>query len=94
MPYHKGQKVDPADVLPDGAKFENIDEFKQLLLKDKDQLARALAEKLLTYATGARPDGGRPGRDRGDRRRRSRRRITASGRWSTRSCRARCFRTK
>ena len=34
---------------------QNIDEFKQLLLKDKDQLARALAEKLLTYATGAPP---------------------------------------
>src|SRR5262249_13112182 len=47
--------VDPADVLPDGTKFANIDEFKQLLLKDKKQLARALTEKLLTYATGAAP---------------------------------------
>jgi hypothetical protein len=53
MPYHKGPKVDPADVLADGRKFANIDEFKLLLLKDKDQLARALTEKLLTYATGA-----------------------------------------
>jgi hypothetical protein len=53
MPYHKGKKVDPADVMPDGQKFKNIDEFKELLLKDKDQLARALTEKLLTYATGA-----------------------------------------
>ena len=51
-----GLKVDPADVMPDGSKFKNIDEFKQLLLKDKDQLARALAEKLLTYATGAAPE--------------------------------------
>ena len=42
MPYHKGKPVDPADVLPDGRKFANIDEFKQLLLADKDQLARAL----------------------------------------------------
>ena len=41
--------------MPDGTKFANIDEFKQLLLKDKDQLARALAEKLLTYATGGVP---------------------------------------
>ena len=71
MRYQKGPKVDPADVLPDGAKFENIDEFKQLLLKDKDQLARALAEKLLTYATGGAPDDGRPAGDRGDRRARS-----------------------
>ena len=52
MPYHKGKPVDPADVLPDGQKFQNIDEFKQLLLKDKDQLARALAEKIVVYATG------------------------------------------
>jgi hypothetical protein len=55
MPYHKGRKVDPADVLADGRRFANIDEFKQLLLKDKDQLAHALTEKLLTYATGAKP---------------------------------------
>ncbi len=54
MPYHEGKKVDPSDVLPDGRKFANIDEFKQLLLKDKDQLARALTEKLVVYATGAR----------------------------------------
>ena len=55
MPYHKGKPVDPADLLPDGRKFANIDELKQLLLADKDQLARALTEKLLTYATGAAP---------------------------------------
>ena len=56
MPYRMGAKVDPSDVMPDGFKFANIDEFKQLLLKDKDQLARALTEKLLTYATGAAPE--------------------------------------
>ncbi len=55
MPYYQGRKVDPADILPDGRKFANIDEFKQLLLADKDLLARALTIKLLTYATGARP---------------------------------------
>lgn len=53
MPYLKGPKVDPADELPDGRRFQNIDELKQLLLQDKDQLARALTEKLVTYATGA-----------------------------------------
>jgi mono/diheme cytochrome c family protein len=56
MPYRMGLTVDPSDVMPDGSKFKDIDEFKQLLLKDKDQLARALAEKLLTYATGAAPE--------------------------------------
>ena len=56
MHYLKGPKVDPADLLPDGRRFRNIDEFKKLLLEDKDQLARALTEKLLTYATGAAPE--------------------------------------
>ncbi len=55
MRYRKGPAVDAADVLPDGQRFQNIDEYKQLLLKDKDQLARALAEKLLSYATGGTP---------------------------------------
>jgi hypothetical protein len=55
MPYLQGPKVDPADVLADGQKFRDIDEFKQLLLKDKDQLARNLTERLVTYATGAAP---------------------------------------
>ena len=55
MPYNHGLKVEPADVLPDGRRFANIDEFKQLLLADKDQLARALTTKLLIYATGAAP---------------------------------------
>jgi hypothetical protein len=48
--------VDPADVMPDGQTFRDIDEFKTLLLKDKDQVARALTEKLLTYATGRAPE--------------------------------------
>ncbi len=56
MPYRMGLKVDPSGELANGAKFADIDEFKALLLKDKDRLARALAVKLLTYATGAAPD--------------------------------------
>ncbi len=55
MPYLKGLKIDPADVLPDGRKFKNIDELKHLLLADKDQIARALTVKLVTYATGGPP---------------------------------------
>ena len=49
-------KVDPSDVLPDGQKFNNIDEFKKLLLANKDQVALALTRKLLTYATGGPPE--------------------------------------
>jgi mono/diheme cytochrome c family protein len=56
MPYLKGPRVDAGGVTPDGQRFRNIDEFKQLLLKDKDQLARALTVKLLTYATGGAPE--------------------------------------
>jgi hypothetical protein len=53
--YRNGPEVDAADVLADGRTFKDIDEFKQLLLDDKDQLARALIAKLLTYATGSSP---------------------------------------
>jgi hypothetical protein len=56
MPYAQGLKVEPADVLVDGRRFGDIDELKALLLKDKDQLARALTAKLVTYATGRAPD--------------------------------------
>ncbi|MBI3875602.1 MAG: DUF1585 domain-containing protein [Verrucomicrobia bacterium] len=52
MPYLQGPKVDPSDVLPDGHSFHDIDELKQLLLADKDQIARALTTKLLTYGIG------------------------------------------
>ena len=55
-PYARGPKVDPADALPDGRRFENVDELKKLLLADKEQLARGLTTKLLTYATGGRAD--------------------------------------
>ena len=55
MSYHKGKNVDPSDVLPSGERFENVDQFKQLLLNDTPQLARALTGKLLTYATGRAP---------------------------------------
>lgn len=50
-----GPAVDPSDELPDGRRFRNIDEYKQLLLEDKDQLARSLTEKLISYSTGAAP---------------------------------------
>jgi len=50
-----GPVVDPSDSLPDGRRFANIDEYKKLILDDKDQLARSLVEKLLAYSTGAAP---------------------------------------
>lgn len=53
--FWNGPAVDPSDTLTDGRSFRNIDEYKQLILEDKDQLARNLAEKLLAYGTGAAP---------------------------------------
>ena len=58
MPYLQGPKVDPADETADGQKFKDIDEYKQILLKDKEQLARNLTERLVTYSTGAAPQTG------------------------------------
>jgi hypothetical protein len=55
MRYKYGPAVDAGDVLPDGRQFRDIDEYRALLLSDRDQLARALAIKLLTYAIGAPP---------------------------------------
>ncbi len=42
-----------ADVDTDGT---TIDDLKKMLLADKDQLARSLAQKLATYATGGTPE--------------------------------------
>jgi hypothetical protein len=50
--YLEGPKVDPTGELGDGRRFKDIDEFKQLLLKEKDQVARAMARRLVVYATG------------------------------------------
>jgi hypothetical protein len=53
--YWDGPAVDPSDELSDGRRFRDIDEYKKLILEDKDQLARNLTEKLLAYGTGAAP---------------------------------------
>lgn len=49
----KGPPVDPSGELPDGRKFANIDQLKRLLLDQRDDVARNLANNLITYATGA-----------------------------------------
>ncbi|MFM8727282.1 MAG: DUF1585 domain-containing protein, partial [Planctomycetaceae bacterium] len=48
--------VDATGETDDGKAFTDIDEFKSLLLRDEEQLARNLAEKLVLYATGAEID--------------------------------------
>ncbi len=54
--FWDGPPVNPADTLADGRTFSDIDEYKQLLLQDPDQLTRNLARQLLSYGTGAVPD--------------------------------------
>jgi hypothetical protein len=51
--YRLGPAVDASGQLASGRTFQNIDEFKQLLVERQDQVARNLARNLLVYATGA-----------------------------------------
>lgn len=49
----KGPDVELGGQTPDGRTFHDIDDYKQLLLADRDQIARNLARKLVIYSTGA-----------------------------------------
>ena len=51
--FHYALPVDASGELPDGRKFHDIRDLKQLLLADEKQLARNLAKQLTVYATGA-----------------------------------------
>ena len=51
--FHYALPVDSIGELPDGRKFRDVRELKQLLLADEKQLARNLARQLAVYATGA-----------------------------------------
>lgn len=51
--WHQGPAVDPSFTLADGTPFENIDEFKRLLLKNPEKIAHNLIEKCIIFATGA-----------------------------------------
>ena len=44
--------IDPSGVLYDGNKFQNVVEFRQVLLNHSEQYVRTVTEKLLTYALG------------------------------------------
>ncbi len=51
--FHYALPVDASGELPDGRKFHDVRELKQLLLENERQIARNLARQLLVYATGA-----------------------------------------
>lgn len=47
------QKVDASGTMAKGNAFADITEFKKLLLKDEEAIARNLTQQLIVYATGA-----------------------------------------
>ncbi|MBL6764226.1 MAG: DUF1592 domain-containing protein [Verrucomicrobiae bacterium] len=53
--YRLGSPVDAGGEMQDGGRFEDFKSFKQVLLQRRGQVARCVAEKLLTFATGREP---------------------------------------
>lgn len=51
--FHYALPVDTSGEMPEGGKFQDVRELKQLLLRDERQLARNVARQLAVYATGA-----------------------------------------
>ena len=49
----RGPDVEIGGTTAQGREFKNVDDYKALLLEDKEQLARNLARQLLVFATGA-----------------------------------------
>jgi len=49
------KKIDAGYVLADGREFDNIDDFRKLILAKPEKVAACVAEKLVTYGTGAKP---------------------------------------
>lgn len=50
--YKLGLEVDASGALPDGREFSGFIAFRELLAEREDLLTKALATKLLTFATG------------------------------------------
>jgi hypothetical protein len=48
-----GLPVDAGYIMADGQSFKNIEEFRELVLRDRTKLGRSLTEKLFVYGTGA-----------------------------------------
>jgi hypothetical protein len=50
--YKRGPKVDPSGVTADGKSFSGIEDYKQLLMAQKDQVAKHFISQLVVYSTG------------------------------------------
>ena len=53
LPYKQGLPVDSTGVTADGEPFTGFEEYKRLLGRDVEQVARHLVSQLLVYSTGA-----------------------------------------
>lgn len=53
LPPKQGLPVDASGVAVSGREFSGISEFKQILLEEKEQVARNFVSQLVVYATGA-----------------------------------------
>ncbi|MEM6365682.1 MAG: DUF1592 domain-containing protein, partial [Planctomycetota bacterium] len=51
--YKLGLPVDASGQAPDGTQFTDIHDFRMIMIAQKEQLARNIARRLMTYATGA-----------------------------------------
>ena len=51
--FHHALPVDSSGELPDGRAFQDVRDFKRLLLEDEEKIARAFTRQLTVYATGA-----------------------------------------
>lgn len=49
----RGPQIDPSFELPDGREFNSLEQFQQRILEQPEKIAGNVAEKLLTYGTGA-----------------------------------------
>ncbi len=50
--FHYALPVDSKGSMPDGTAFEGINDFKAILLREEEQLARNVVSQLVVYATG------------------------------------------
>lgn len=52
-PYQEGPEVDPSGITPQGKSFADINEYKDVLKLEVDQIARHFVSQLFAFATGA-----------------------------------------
>lgn len=48
-----GREVETGYVTPEGREFKSIEDYRDILLEDPDQIARNLVEQVMTYSTGS-----------------------------------------